>query len=375
MCGLGVTIKSNISGKHQTHYVGVLWYNPLNHPYQTCLCDMEVLYQVMTITQSKPSNSRIISKTKDGKKRWFDIFIFHSILPLSRDHIWISILSHQQHCLSITRYHNTIFDTNMQSSSSSSYPSRSYPSADQNHQVNCDYFTMQHFSQLISQSMEYMPSQQHNHYPNHNHNSMNMYESVNDGAGHVNYASLSQVMNESINQLSAQYAMSQSVRPRKSRHIKTTHAMRTLKQLFVENCKPSKDAMRSMTLSTGCTYAEVCRWFRNERHKAKKAKINYQLIKQSNKSNRPMHQATDQSTNMSSSADHSATSSTSSSPSTSRTVSSYPLMTQAHNHMLHGQASSQGHQAFFPSIHHHPVEVAQWMSTFHNFDFENLDKM
>lgn len=246
---------------------------------------------------------------------------------------------------------------------------QSYPSADQ---VNYDYFNMQHFNQLASQSMEQMHVQQSNYYPSHNHISMNMYEAVNDH--HINYASFNQVMSQSVNQLSAPYSINQSARPRKSRHIKTTHAMRLLKQLFVENCKPSKDAMRSMTQSTGCSYAEVCRWFRNERHKAKKAKINYQSIKQSNKSNRYINPTIALSSDMSP-ADHSVTSSTPSSPSTSRTVSSHPLMNQDYNHLLESQASTQGHQSFFPSIHHHPVEIAQWMSTFHNFDLENLDKM
>ena len=59
---------------------------------------------------------------------------------------------------------------------------------------------------------------------------------------------------------------------RKARHIKTPQQMRLLKNAYVMNPKPGKEEMKSLMKETKCSYNEVCRWFRNERHKEKKIK-------------------------------------------------------------------------------------------------------
>lgn len=231
--------------------------------------------------------------------------------------------------------------------------------------------------------------------------STSILESMNTGFGMINpnhqYPPFNQTINQLMNQSMVQpHAMNQSVEPRRSRHIKTNHAMRLLKQSFVENSKPSKDAMRSMTRSTGCTYAEICRWFRNERHKAKKAKVNYQSIKQSNKSNKgslsqqSIDQATKRSTELSSADDlvnliESGSSSTPSSPS-SRTTTISPNMSgmdNINNQSFLGQLMTQSmnqsaNQSFKGqhSVQHDSIGVAEWISTFHsNLDFDHLNKM
>ena len=57
---------------------------------------------------------------------------------------------------------------------------------------------------------------------------------------------------------------------RKARHIKTPQQMRVLKGAYTANPKPGKDEMKVLMKETKCSYNEVCRWFRNERHKEKK---------------------------------------------------------------------------------------------------------
>ena len=59
---------------------------------------------------------------------------------------------------------------------------------------------------------------------------------------------------------------------RKARHIKTPQQMRVLKGSYTINPKPGKEEMKALMKETRCSYNEVCRWFRNERHKEKKIK-------------------------------------------------------------------------------------------------------
>ena len=59
---------------------------------------------------------------------------------------------------------------------------------------------------------------------------------------------------------------------RKARHIKTPQQMRVLKSAYTQNAKPGKEEMKTLMKETKCSYNEVCRWFRNERHKEKKIK-------------------------------------------------------------------------------------------------------
>lgn len=66
------------------------------------------------------------------------------------------------------------------------------------------------------------------------------------------------------------YAFMQEEEQRRTRRIKSNHAVRVLKAQFAQNPKPTKEVMRSWQAETGCSYTEICRWFRNERHKQKK---------------------------------------------------------------------------------------------------------
>lgn len=146
------------------------------------------------------------------------------------------------------------------------------------HSINCSYPAQPSISQQTTQPL----------IQSINSSFMSILESMNNRFGmiHPTHPPFNQSLNQLMNQSMVQTAAIQSAKHRRSRHIKTNHAMRLLQQSFVENSKPSKDAMRSMTQSTGCTYADICRWFRNKRHKVKKDKINYQSIKQLNKSNK-----------------------------------------------------------------------------------------
>jgi hypothetical protein len=65
--------------------------------------------------------------------------------------------------------------------------------------------------------------------------------------------------------LTMNYAYPVDEEPRRTRRIKSNHAVRVLKAAFAANPKPSKEAMRAWQGETGCTYTEICRWFRNER--------------------------------------------------------------------------------------------------------------
>jgi len=56
--------------------------------------------------------------------------------------------------------------------------------------------------------------------------------------------------------------------------------MKILKHHFAINCKPGKDEMKKLMKETKCSYNEVCRWFRNERHKEKKVREGKQTTQQ-----------------------------------------------------------------------------------------------
>jgi hypothetical protein len=55
------------------------------------------------------------------------------------------------------------------------------------------------------------------------------------------------------------------------RHLKSPHQMRQLKLYFATNKRPDKEECRKLVKQTELPYKEVQRWFRNERHKDKKA--------------------------------------------------------------------------------------------------------
>ena len=148
------------------------------------------------------------------------------------------------------------------SSSSSSSSSSSQPAVSHMVQVNGSQYVLSPVQPASSSST---PS-----YPvmlipvaasSHQHDSSSCPHSTHSGGS---------VSSHSVGSSSGSSSGGMSEEERKARHIKTPQQMRVLKVAYALNSKPGKEEMKSLMKDTKCSYNEVCRWFRNERHKEKK---------------------------------------------------------------------------------------------------------